>query len=165
MRLSLLSVSGFAICVVPLSLSRTTLSSPQHDDAALNRRGDHVMGFSHEKTTHHFGLTMTGGVIQVQANNAADSESRDHIRMHLQHISKSFAAGDFENPMDVHAEVPPGVPAMKVLKSKITYRYESVERGGRVVIQTKDSDALGAIHEYLRYQIREHKTADSTEVK
>jgi hypothetical protein len=85
--------------------------------------------------------------------------------MHMQHISKSFAAGDFEDPMEVHAETPPGVPAMKNLKSKITYRYESIEGGGRVVIQTQDEDALKAVHEYLEYQIREHKTGDSLEVK
>jgi hypothetical protein len=85
--------------------------------------------------------------------------------VHLQHISKSFAAGDFKDPMDVHAEEPPGVPVMKKLKSNITYRCESIDRGGRVLIQTKDSDALEAIHEYLQYQIREHKTGDSTQVK
>jgi hypothetical protein len=67
--------------------------------------------------------------------------------------------------MDVHAEEPPGVPVMKKLKSNITYRYESIDRGGRVLIQTKDSDALEAIHEYLQYQIREHKTGDSMQVK
>ena len=123
------------------------------------------MGFGHDKTTHYFELTKTGGVIQVQANDATDSDSRDHIRVHLQHISKSFAAGDFKDPMDVHAEEPPGVPVMKKLKSNITYRYESIDRGGRVLIQTKDSDALEAVHEYLQYQIQEHKTGDSTEVK
>jgi hypothetical protein len=123
------------------------------------------MGFGHDKTTHHFELTKTGGIIQVRANDSSDSESRDHIRMHLQHISKSFAAGDFKDPMDVHAEEPPGVPVMQKLKSKITYRYEAIDRGGRVLIQTKDSDALEAVHEYLQYQIREHKTGDSTEVK
>ena len=123
------------------------------------------MGFGHDKTTHHFELTKTGGVIQVQAKDATDSDSRDQIRVHLQHISKSFAAGDFKDPMDVHAEEPPGVPVMKKLKSNITYRYESIDRGGRVLIQTKDSDALEAIHEYLQYQIREHKTGDSMQVK
>jgi hypothetical protein len=155
----------FAICTVLFSFPCTILASPQHDDAALNSRGDHVMGFGHDKTTHHFALTKTGGIIQVRVNDATDAETRDHIRMHLQHISKSFAAGDFEDPMEVHAEVPPGLPVMKNLKSKITYRYESIERGGRVVIQTQDADALKAVHEYLEYQIREHKTGDSTEVK
>jgi hypothetical protein len=161
----LTNVCGLAICIVLFSLPRTALASPQHDDTAMNNRGDHVMGFGHDKTTHHFELTKTGGIIQVRANDPTDSESRDHIRMHLQHISKSFAAGDFEDPMEVHAEEPSGVPVMKKLKDKITYRYEAIEHGARVVIQTQDTNALQAVHEYLQYQIREHKTGDSTEVK
>jgi hypothetical protein len=159
------SACAFAMCIVLVSLPRTILAFPQHDDAALNSRGDHVMGFGQDKTTHHFELTKTGGMIQVRVNDSTDSKTCDHIRMHLQHISKSFAAGDFEDPMEVHAETPPGVPVMKNLKSKITYRYESIERGARVVIQTQDADALKAVHDYLEYQIREHKTGDPIEVK
>lgn len=123
------------------------------------------MGFSQDKTTHHFELTKTGGTIQVTVKDPADVEIRDHVRMHLQHIAKSFAAGDFEDPMEVHAEVPPGVPVMKERKSKISYRYEAIEQGGRVVIRTRDAEALSAVHEYLEYQIREHKTGDSLDVR
>jgi hypothetical protein len=140
-------------------------SSAQSTDNSLNTRGEHVMGFSQDKTSHHFELTKTGGTIQVTVKDAADVAIRDHIRVHLQHIAKSFAAGDFEDPMEVHAEVPPGVPVMKERKAKISYRYESIEQGGRVVIGTQDPEALGGVHDYLRYQIREHKTGDSLEVK
>jgi len=136
----------------------------QHDNTAMNSRGNHVMGFDQDKTTHHFTLTKTGGVIQVQADDSTDAASRDHIRMHLQHISKAFAEGDFTDPHEVHAEVPPGVPAMKDRKDKITYQFESIANGGKVVISTEDPRALKAIHEYLRYQIREHKTADTLDV-
>lgn len=137
----------------------------QQADPAMNHRGDHVMGFNHEKTTHHFFLTKEGGAIQVQANDAADSESRDHIRMHLQHIAKAFAAGDFEDPMEVHAQVPPGVAVMKERKEKIRYRYESIERGAKVVIRSDDDEAVEALHEYLRFQIEEHKTGDTLTVR
>jgi hypothetical protein len=137
----------------------------QHDNTTMNSRGDHVMGFDQNKTTHHFTLTKTGGVIQVQANDASDTASRDHIRMHLQHISNAFAEGDFTDPHEVHAEVPPGVPVMKVRKDKISYRFESMANGGKVLISTEDPKALKAIHEYLRYQIREHKTGDPLEVQ
>jgi hypothetical protein len=85
--------------------------------------------------------------------------------MHLQHIAKAFASGDFEDPMEVHSQVPPGVPVMKNSKTKISYRYESIERGGKVVIQTDDEDVVKAVHEYLRFQIEEHKTGDPTTVQ
>ena len=137
----------------------------QHDTTALNTRGAHVMGFDQSKTTHHFTLTKTGGIIQVQANDPSDTASRDHIRMHLEHISKAFAQGDFTDPHEVHAETPPGVPDMKARKSKITYQFESTPNGGRVLITTEDPRALKAVHNYLRYQIREHKTGDPLDVQ
>jgi|ERR1700751_3275761 len=155
-------VGTVAICLLLLSAARTAPAAPQHDDSAMNSRGDHVMGFDHDRTTHHFTLTKAGGIIQVTANDSSDSASRDHIRMHLQHISKAFAAGDFTDPHEVHDEVPPGVPVMKERKDKVSYSYQSVATGARVVITTGDPKALEAIHEYLRYQIREHKTGDSS---
>ena len=131
----------------------------------MNTRGAHVMGFDQSKTTHHFTLTKTGGIIQVQANDPSDTASCDHIRMHLQHISKAFAQGDFTDPHEVHAETPPGVPTMKTRKDKITYQFESTPTGAKVIITTADPKASEALHDYLRYQIREHKTADPGEVQ
>jgi hypothetical protein len=148
-----------------LLLPCAAVAAQQHDNAAMNSRGDHVMGFDQDKTTHHFTLTKTGGIIQVQANDPSDTASRDHIRMHLQHISKAFVEGDFTDPHEVHAEVPPGVPVMKDRKNKITCRFESIATGGKVLISTDDPKALKAVHEYLRYQIREHKTGDPLEVQ
>jgi hypothetical protein len=131
----------------------------------MNTRSAHVMGFDQNKTTHHFTLTKTGGIIQVQANDPSDTASRDHIRMHLEHISKAFAQGDFTDPHEVHAETPPGVPTMKARKSTIPYQYESTPTGAKVIITTADPKALNAIHDYLRYQIREHKTGAPLDIQ
>ena|ERR1035438_2761844 len=129
----------------------------------LATRGDHTMGFSHEETTHHFFLYADGGAIQVTANDPKDTESRAQIRMHLGHIAQMFGSGDFQTPMLVHAELPPGVPVMKKLKSDIKYTFEELEQGGRVLIRTKKPEALAAIHEFLRYQISDHPTGDPME--
>jgi hypothetical protein len=137
---------------------RDNSAQQQNDNTAMNTRGAHVMGFDQTNTTHHFTLTKTGGIIQVQANDPSDAASRDHIRMHLEHISKAFAQGDFTDPHEVHAETPPGVPEMKARKAKITYQYEPAPTGAKLTITTEDPKALKAIHAYLRYQIREHKT-------
>src|SRR5438128_885600 len=88
----------------------------QHD---LNRRGEAVMGFDQATTTHHFRITPDGGAIEVTANEAGDTASIDAIRMHLQHIAKMFAAGDFTAPMLIHAKEPPGVITMKQAGSKV----------------------------------------------
>lgn len=134
------------------------------DMDAMNKRGDHVMGFDHTKTTHHFRLTKDGGVIQVEANDGNDSTSRDEIRMHLSHIAMMFAEGNFKAPMLIHAETPPGVPEMKSEKAKIDYSFEETKKGGRVIIKTKDPKALQAVHDFLRFQIHEHETGDPAEV-
>ena len=138
----------------------------QHDEhhSAIDSRGDKVMGFSHEKTTHHFRLYDDGGAIEVEANSAADIASRDQIRSHLRHIATMFAAGNFEAPMLIHAKTPPGVPAMQKVKSEISYRYRQTPRGAAVDIVTASPDALPAIHAFLRFQIDDHRTADATTV-
>jgi hypothetical protein len=126
----------------------------------INHRGDATMGFDHERTTHHFLITDQGGVIQVEANDPKDTESRDQIRHHLADIAGKFAAGDFSDPAKIHDRVLPGVPEMIRLKDAITWRYEEKERGGQVVITTADPAARSAVHDFLRAQIADHRTGD-----
>src|SRR5215472_3897907 len=80
----------------------------QHDMSSLSERGAQVMGFSQEKTTHHFELNQDGGVIEARANNLKDAATLGEIRGHFGHIAKMFAAGDFNAPMLVHAQNVPG---------------------------------------------------------
>lgn len=131
----------------------------------LNERGDRVMGFDHEKTTHHFLLYTDGGAIEVAANSADDAESRDQIRKHLGHIARMFAGGNFKAPMLIHEQTPPGVAVMRRLKAEIGYEYEETGRGARVRITSANVEALAAIHDFLRFQIKDHKTGDATEVR
>jgi hypothetical protein len=136
-----------------------------NDHAAMNARGDKGMGFSQEKTTHHFVLSPAGGSIEVVANEKADTASRQQIQMHLGHIAKMFQNGNFEIPMFVHGKTPDGVPVMQKHKDEISYKYQSTRRGGRVQITTKNPEALKAVHEFLRFQIVEHQTGDASAVK
>jgi hypothetical protein len=140
------------------------LAQEEHHDA-VNQRGDHVMGFSHEKTTHHFLLFADGGAIEVRANDPKDTASRDQIRMHLSHIAQMFAAGNFDAPMLIHDRVPPGVPTLRRLKADVAWRYEDLDLGGRIRITTTNKEALAAVHEFLKFQIEDHRTGDSGQVK
>lgn len=93
---------------------------------AVVKRGEHVMGFSHESTTHHFRLFKDGGEIDVRANDPKDKASIDQIRSHLGHIAKMFASGNFNAPMLIHDTNLPGTATMTRLKEQI--RYEFSER-------------------------------------
>ena len=137
----------------------------QHQMDEMNKRGDKHMGFDHLKTTHHFLLTNDGGSINVEANDVNDSESRDQIRRHLRHITMMFSEGNFEVPMLIHEKTPPGSEAMKQLKSEIGYEFIETERGASIKISTTSAQAVKAIHEFLKFQIVEHKTGDPLEVK
>jgi hypothetical protein len=132
--------------------------------AAVNQRGDKAMGFSHEKTVHHFGLSRKGGFISAETADAADLASRKAIRQHFQHIAEAFSSGNFDLPMFIHEKTVPGVTAMKKLKAVIQYRLENVERGGRIVIFTENPEALRAVHQFLRFQIEDHRTGDSVSI-
>lgn len=123
-------------------------------------RGDHVMGFSHDKATHHFRLYADGGAIEVEPNSVDDTATRDEIRMHFGHIAKMFSAGDFSAPMLIHAQNPPGSATMKKLHEDIQYKLENTEHGARIRILTKNADAIAAVHEFLRFQIKDHQTGD-----
>lgn len=131
----------------------------------VDGRGDKGMGFSHQLAGHHFYLFPDGGAIEVEARDPKDAKSQDAIRSHLKMIADRFAEGDFSIPMFVHATVPPGMEKLKQLKKAIAYIPENTPRGAQVKISTRNSEAIKAIHEFLRFQIEEHRTGDSAEVK
>jgi hypothetical protein len=144
---------------LPKEVAETTSHQPD-SMAEMNMRGEREMGFSQTQTTHHFRLLKDGGAIEVEVNETKDTAMRDHVRQHLKEIAQAFSGGDFATPFAVHAQVPPGVPVMKQLKAAIKYEYEETAGGGRVRISTGNSEALSAVQEFLRFQIREHRTGD-----
>ena len=143
----------------PLHAAHMAAASAHAKD--VDRRGDEVMGFSHEATKHSFKIYDDGGAIEVRALHADDEASVRAIRTHLQSIAKSFAAGDFANPAAIHGPAPAGTGVMAAKKDSIVYRYSDLENGGRVRITTTDASALDAVHRFLRFQIEEHRTGDA----
>jgi hypothetical protein len=163
----------FAIAVLAVFLVVSGCSHSETKDHSehqshldkVNQQGDKAMGFSHQKTKHKFILLKDGGAIQVKANDAKDTTSIEQIRKHLSQLPKMFSAGNFEDPLATHGRIPPGVPDMKRLKREIDYKFEEVERGGRVRISTENKEALKAVHDFLRFQIEDHQTGDSVEIQ
>jgi len=173
-RFTMFALIVIASMSIASGRSANAFSSSQHDQQAghdtqhhadVNKRGDQAMGFSHEKTAHHFHLKPNGGVIEVTANDPNDGTSRDQIRHHLTHVAELFSKGDFSLPMFTHGEAPPGTADMTRLKEDIKYSFEAIDRGGRVLITTANPEAIDAIHQFLRFQIKDHKTGDSLDVE
>jgi hypothetical protein len=129
-------------------------------DKVLKQRGALAMGFDQDTTVHHFLLRESGGAIVVTAKDAADAASITQIRSHFQEITSAFATGAFDKPLATHGELPPGAATMAANAALIRYRYEERSNGASVVLETADPETRRAIHEFLRYQIVEHKTGD-----
>ncbi len=143
-------------------------SCPMHKEqsqhlAEVEKHGDEAMGFSHDKTTHHFRLLPDGGTIEITVNDAKNADDLQAIRMHLKHIAVMFSNGDLSGPMFVHGQIPPGETEMKDRRGDITYTFEELPTGGRVRITTSNRDALNAIHDFLDFQIRDHQTGDKVD--
>ncbi|MGA3202774.1 MAG: hypothetical protein ABSF12_09795 [Bryobacteraceae bacterium] len=150
---------------IAVLLLGAALAFSQDHQAQVNEHGDHVMGFSHEKTTHHFELHYDGGTIDVRANDVKDTDSRDQIRSHFHHIAQMFAAGNFNAPMLVHGTAVPGTAIMTRLKDQIHWDLQETPRGARIMITADNKPALDAVHEFLRFQIEDHKTGDCPMVR
>ncbi len=165
-RFSRALLAGLFLVPAALLAQTSTPAPPaEHDHHAMvDSRGDHVMGFDHEKTTHHFRLYKNGGAIEITANQAEDTASRDAIRGHLSQIAKMFAKGDFQAPMLVHDQVPPGVEVMKKRPSAVAWKFRETDRGATLEARAADREGLEALHRFLRFQIEDHRTGDPTAV-
>ena len=150
---------------MPTGMSHEEHLKQMQKDEDLKKRGADAMEFDQDATAHHFRLAPAGGSIEVTVKDQADQNTIAAIRSHLRSIASEFANGQFDKPFQTHAEVPPGVVEMQKSRQKITYRYEELPQGGAVRIETKDSRAVAAVHEFLRYQIAEHRTGDPVEIK
>ena len=132
--------------------------------AEVDARHD-TFGMGHDVTHHSFRLFADGGAIELRANDETDAETAGMIQKHLQQIAAEFEKGEFATPAFVHGRTPAGIDGMKEHASAIRYRYEALPSGGRIRITTKDPAALAAVHEFLKFQVIEHRTGDSGTVE
>lgn len=155
------------LCLIgSLGFVPVSLAARQDHHASIDQRGTMVMGFDQAHTQHHFLLFSDGGAIDVTANDPADTKNRDAIRSHLPHIAVMFGEGNFDAPMLVHDSTNvPGTTVMAERKGAIRFQYVETAKGGRVNIITSDPAALAAVHQFLQFQIAEHKTGDATTIR
>ena len=151
-------------------LAVTACHANQADDAAAERRaeaahdtafastqarGEMAMGVDQYTSTHVFEPLSDGGRIELQRDEP-DSAGTAQIRAHMQTIATAFAAGDFRIPGFVHAQTVPGTDVMAAKRALITYTVDTLPRGAAVRLQTTDSAAVQAVHEFLAFQRQAH---------
>ena len=131
-----------------------------HGDSAfgaMQTRGKRVMGVDQYTSVHRFDALPDGGMVELQ-RNLDDSAGVAAIRAHMRAIARAFAAGDFSAPATVHLETVPGVAVMRARRATMRYEASDLPRGAVLRIRSSDPQAVAAVHRFLAYQRREHRT-------
>lgn len=147
----------------PAAGSGGALSRDSADSAfaLVQARGQRAMGVDQYTSRHRFEPLPDGGRITL-TRDSADTAGGARIRAHMQEIAASFQQGNFDLPGFVHDREVPGTAAMRVHRVNITYTADSAPGGGQLRIRSRDSVAVAAIHEFLAFQRRDHRSGDHT---
>lgn len=137
------------------ALSRRSDAVRDSAFAGVQARGAHAMGVDQYTSTHIFEPLADGGRIELQRDQA-DSAGASQIRQHMHHIAAAFSAGDFSLPGFVHARDVPGTAVMVARRQMIRYTVEVLPRGAAIRLQSADTAAVRAIHEFLAFQRQDH---------
>ena len=127
--------------------------------AAMQERGQQVMGANQYTSAHVFEDLPDGGRVVLDRADAADTAAITTIRVHMGDIATAFRAGDFTKPFQVHAQTVPGTDVMTAKRSAITFEKIDRPRGGEVRMRSTDPAAVAAIHEFLAFQRDAHHAA------
>lgn len=156
---------GVAACGSPRSddpqhTSQVNRDSADSGYALVQQRGHIAMGVDQYTSFHRFEPLPDGGRITLE-RDPRDSIGVAQIRNHMRQIAASFRAGDFALPGFVHDREVPGTRVMRARQSLISYLPDSTRGGGRLRIVSRDSAAVAAIHEFLAFQRRDHRSPDT----
>lgn len=127
--------------------------------AAVQARGESVMGVNQYTSQHVFEGLPDGGWIILERSDTTDSAGIATIRAHIDTIVSDFRTGNFNKPFQVHAQVVPGTAVMAARASEIEYQAVTRPGGAAVRITTTDPTALAAVHEFLAFQRSDHRAA------
>ena len=149
-----------ALLLAPVAC-RGTDHPPAADSsfAAVQRRGERVMGVDQYTSKHVFEDLAAGGRIVLDRDDPSDTAAIRRIREHMGEIERAFRRGDFSAPGLVHARDVPGTRVMSEKQRAITYRVVARPRGAELRIVSRDSAAVAAVHQFLAFQRADHRAA------
>ncbi|MBA2687353.1 MAG: hypothetical protein H0U64_04560 [Gemmatimonadaceae bacterium] len=159
---TLISISG-AACSKDETSDDTSAAAQVSSDssfAAVQARGEEVMGVDQYTSKHVFKDLPDGGSVGLNRDDAADTVSIAQIRAHMLEILADFKRGDFSKPFHVHNMKVPGTDVMKANASKISYTVVERPTGAELQMITKDSATLAAIHTFLKFQREDHRAGE-----
>jgi hypothetical protein len=154
-----MKASVWAVAVVVLGACGKGAPAKHNDFAAMQARGEHVMGVNQYSSAHVFEDLPDGGRVVLDRDDATDTAAIGTIRAHMRDIATAFRAGDFTKPFAVHAQAVPGTAVMTAHRDAISYEVLDRPRGGEVRMKSTEPAVVGAIHEFLEFQRQQHHAA------
>jgi hypothetical protein len=154
MRHSFLTI----ILAALVALAGCAEQGPQQTDrqAEVAEKGQSVMPFDLEKTTHHFLPTEDGLRQEVVADHADDATQIELVREHLSSEAERFRAGDFGDPAKIHGPDMPGLAELSAGASAITITYSELTDGAALDFRTADPNLVHALHTWAGAQVSDH---------
>jgi hypothetical protein len=134
---------------------RRALADRDSAFAAVQSRGKQAMGVDQYTSTHRFTPLPDGGRIELRRDQVDTSGTRQ-IRQHMTQIAAAFQSGNFELPGFVHDREVPGTTVMAAKRDAIIYTVEPLPGGAALRLQTRDTEAIEAIHAFLAFQRADH---------
>jgi len=150
------------IAVVVLATGCTARGEPATPVASADRqaqvaeRGQSVMPFDLDATTHHFTKTGSGGVQTVVADDPEDTSQVVLVRQHLQQEADRFRRGDFTDPASIHGDQMPGLAVLRDSPGKVTVEYAATGTGARITYDSGDTAVVAALHSWFDAQVGDH---------
>jgi hypothetical protein len=147
------------LLLLPLAVAGCGAASSRQE--VVRDRGQQVMPFDLDQTTHTFRATDTGGIESVTTKTSENKEQIPLIREHLRKEQRRFSRGDFSDPMATHGMTMPGLDVLRDRAASIRITYSERARGAQLTYATDSPTVREAIHEWFAAQLQDHG-ADAT---
>lgn len=148
------------LVTAPLASAQTAMGDPTQE---MNARFSKALGVSLDKIALHYYLVKNGGVIELASKDPNDTVTIEAIQKYLQTQKDLWEKGK-DTVTEVHAKAPESANIMRKLRNDITFYTAKTDAGAVLRMFSINDQARGAIQDYLKFEIAEHKTGDSPTV-
>ncbi|SMC63449.1 hypothetical protein SAMN05661093_01060 [Kibdelosporangium aridum] len=144
-----------------LAVLGTACSAPTSDpgtdrQAQVAEKGQSVMPFDLDKTTHRFTPREDGLLQEVFADTPDDTNQINLIREHIATEADRFRRGDFSDPATIHGTAMPGLAELSSSATKITIAKADLPNGASLTFRTTDPALVKALHVWSEAQVADH---------
>jgi len=148
------------LILVTLAAAQAATSS----ESEMNARFSKVLGTDVDKVVQHYYLVKMGGVIELTAKDPNDTATITALRKYLEAQKALYEKGKNDSDAEVHGKIPDGLATMKKMRNDITFYSTETDSGAVLRMFSVNDQARQAVHDFMKFQISEHKTGDSPTV-